>query len=135
MGFVFGVIIGFVIGVVFCLILGACASESPAEHEHNWEVRGAHQMYEYQTYANTGIKIPGSGEPITVVLYRCADCNETTTEDRSGHWTYTQLSGAVDMGGTLTEKVEEEETTDVETPNAETVEPTAGETNVGTLPV
>ena len=63
-------------------------------HWHEWQVRGAHQMYRVDTVHGINVTPIDEGSPITEVLYRCADCEEVATETLEGHWTFEQLSGS-----------------------------------------
>jgi hypothetical protein len=59
---------------------------------HDWEVRGAMQMYRVTPVYGIVLQAPSEGTPITEVLYRCRDCGDVKTETLDGHWTYEQLS-------------------------------------------
>jgi hypothetical protein len=100
MGFIFGMVI--VLGVIALLhINGEIKIDfSPKEHEHDWVVRGAHQMVSVRTYHGVPMSSPEDGTPVTEVLYRC-ECGDVATETEVGHWTFEQLSGVAGSGDTI----------------------------------
>jgi hypothetical protein len=104
--------IGFMLGAVFILFIGMLTSTTSEDddHEHDWEVRGAQQLYRVNTAYGVPIQRTEEGVPITKVLYRCRECGEVDTETLDGHWTYEQLSDDfAHMGDNNTVKAEDQD--------------------------
>jgi hypothetical protein len=103
--FLLGLIVGVVLTIVmiagFALFVGGEESTDELEHYHDWQVRGAHQLFRVHTYHGVPLQPIEEGAPITEVLYRCS-CGDLTTETLDGHWTYEQLSGVAGSGETVT---------------------------------
>jgi len=103
MGFLFGMLT--VVSLVailyfFGYIEFNFGQEIENEHEHDWVVRGAHQLFRVRTYHGIPITPIEEGAPITEVLYRC-DCGAVETGTEEGHWTFEQLSGVAGSGETI----------------------------------
>jgi hypothetical protein len=93
--------LGIFIGIVLAAVIGYFYQENhEPEHEHDWKVRGAHQMYSVNTYHGIPLTPTEEGEPITKVLWRC-ECGAVETETEEGHWTFEQLSGVAGSGETI----------------------------------
>jgi hypothetical protein len=93
MGFILGLILGIVgtVAVIAAFAFFSGGEESVDEHEHDYRIVGAHQMFNVKTIRGIQIQRTEEGEPITEVLYRCA-CDEVYTDTLTGHWTLKQLS-------------------------------------------
>jgi hypothetical protein len=107
--FLFGLIVGIVLMIVvivgFALFGGRVAGEQVGfdelEHEHDYQIVGASQMFNVRTIRGIQIQRTEEGEPITEVLYRCnvlglrngRGCGEVYTDTLTGHWTLEQLTG------------------------------------------
>lgn len=95
---VIGAFIGFFIALAFFGFLWLLEvikfrSEVESTHWHDWRVRGTMQLYNVPSYNGIKIGKAEDGEPITLVLWRCIGCDDCTTEELSGHWTFAQVSG------------------------------------------